>query len=217
MFAQDIKKLRQQTGAGFLDCKEALTSSANDFEKALEWLRKKDLKRVSKKASRHAQQGLINSYIHGEGRIGVLIEVNSETDFVARNEMFQAFVKDLSMHIAAMNPTYVKEESIPEEELKKEKAIFLEQAKQKGKKEEMAARIAEGIYKKWLSEVCLLNQEFIRADQEKKQTVLDALNALIAKIGENIVIRRFERYELGETVEDKEVDFAKEVAEVMKG
>ena len=214
--SEHVKKLRQKTGAGIMDCKDALSFSDNNFEKAIEWLKKKDLNRVAKKSTRQAAEGLVTSYIHGTGRIGVLLEVNSETDFVARNETFKSFVKDLSLHIAAMNPLFVREDDIPSEVLESEKKIFTEQAKQKGKNEEMVARIAEGIYKKWLTEVCLLNQEFVRPEQEKKQTVLASLNDLIARIGENIVIRRFVRYELGEVDPKKESDFSKEVQETIK-
>ncbi len=214
---EHVKKLRQQTGAGIMDCKEALSSSNNDFEKAIVWLRKKNLTQVAKKSQRHAAEGLVSSYIHGEGRIGVLVEVNSETDFVARNETFKDFVKYLRLHIAAMNPLFIREDEIPANTLEKEKKVFLEQAQQKTKKEEMVARISEGLYKKWLAEVCLLHQEFIRPDLEKKQTVLESLNELIAKLGENIVIRRFVRYELGETDPKQQLDFAKEVQETLKG
>ena len=201
--AQDVKKLRQKTGAGFMDCKQALQASNDNFEKALDWLKKKGLSTAAKKSDRKAEEGLISSYIHGGGRIGVLLEVNSETDFVARNENFKSFVKQLSLHIAAMHPLYIKERDIPEELRAKENKIFKEQALSKAKKPEVAERIAEGLYKKWLEEVCLLNQEFVRESQEGKQTVEQALNELISKIGENIVIRRFVRFSLGETHEEK--------------
>ena len=201
--AQEVKKLRQKTGAGFMDCKQALEASNNDFHEALAWLKKKGLSTAAKKSDRKAVEGLISSYIHGEGRIGVLLEVNSETDFVARNENFKAFVRQLSLHIAAMHPLYVKESDIPEETKAKESKIFKEQALSKAKKPEVADRIAEGLYKKWLEEVCLLNQEFVRESQESKQTIEQALNDLISKIGENIIIRRFVRFSLGETHEEK--------------
>ena len=215
--ADSVKKLREQTGAGIMDCKQALASCDNNFDKAIDWLKKKDLNRVAKKSSRQAAEGTVASYIHGEGRIGVLVEVNSETDFVARNEEFQAFVRDLALHITAMNPSFVKAEDIPKDVAEREKAVFRDKAQQKAKNEQMLTKITEGLYNKWLSEVCLMDQEFVRQDQEKKQSVADALTALIAKIGENLVIRRFVRYELGETIEKKEVDFAKEVQEAIKG
>jgi len=198
--AEQVKKLRQQTGAGIMDCKKALKESNNDFTKAIEWLRKQDLSRVSKASSRIAREGIVASYIHGEGRIGVLVEVNSETDFVARNKEFQNFVKALSLHIVAMNPIYIREEAIPVEIKDQEKSIFLSQAKEKRKNERATQQIAEGLYKKWLEEVCLLNQIFVRQDSEKKETVSVALNQIISKVGENIVIRRFVRFALGEEI-----------------
>ena len=201
--AQDVKKLRQKTGAGFMDCKQALQSCNSNFDEALNWLKKKGLSTAAKKSDRKAVEGLVFSYIHGNGRIGVLLEVNSETDFVARNESFKTFVKQLSLHISAMGPLYIREEDIPGELKEKEKKIFKEQALSKAKKPEVAERIAEGLYKKWLEEVCLLKQEFVRENQEGKQTIEQALNELIARVGENVIIRRFVRFALGETHEEK--------------
>ena len=215
--AEQVKKLRQQTGAGIMDCKVALKESDNNLAKAIEWLRKQDLSRVLKKADRVTSEGVVASYIHGEGRIGVLIEVNSETDFVAKNKEFQDFVKDLSLHIAAMNPTYVKEEDISSPVREKEKEIFSSQAKEKKKNEKATQLIAEGLYKKWLSESCLLNQEFVRQNSEKKETVSSALTQLISKMGENITIRRFTRFALGEGIEKKSSDFREEVQQAVKG
>lgn len=211
--ALEVKKLRQQTGAGIMDCKQALQASDNNFDKALEWLRKRGISTVAKKSGREAAEGLIVSYIHGNGRIGVLVEVNSETDFVARNESFKSFVKELCLHIAAMQPLYLKEEEIQE----KEKKIFEEQALLKSKNREMTGRIAEGLYKKWLAEVCLLNQEFVRENAVSKQTVEQALNDLIARIGENIIIRRFVRFALGETVQKNNLSFSEEAEKTKKG
>jgi len=199
--ANQVKQLRQETGAGFMSCKEALLASENDFEKAKQWLKKKGLSTAAKKSSRQASEGLVFSYIHGEGRLGVLVEVNSETDFVARNEHFKQFVRQLSLHIAAMSPLYIKEENIPEDVLKKEKEAFREQAKAKTKQEKIVDKIAEGLYNKWLEQVCLFNQEFVRDSEEKKQKVEEALKDLIARLGENIVIRRFVRFVLGEASE----------------
>ena len=201
--AQDVKKLRQKTGAGFMDCKQALQACNNNFDEAVTWLKKKGLSTVAKKLDRKAVEGLIFSYIHGNGRIGVLLEVNSETDFVARNENFKTFVKQLSLHILAMQPLYIKEEEVPEELREKEKKIFKEQALSKTKKPEIAEQIAEGLYKKWLKEICLFKQEFVRENQEGLQTIEQALNELISRLGENIVIRRFARFALGETYEEK--------------
>ena len=201
--ALDVKKLRQKTGAGFMDCKQALESCKNNFKEAEVWLKKKGLSVAAKKSDRKAAEGLVFSYIHGNGRMGVLLEVNSETDFVARNENFKTFVKQLSLHISAMNPLYIKESDIPKDRLEKEKKIFQEQALAKAKKPEIAQRIVEGLYKKWLEEVCLLKQEFVRENQDNKQSIEEALNELISVVGENIVIRRFVRFVLGETDEQK--------------
>ena len=202
--AQKVKKLRQETGAGFMLCKEALASSGGDLEKAKERLKKKGLSTATKKSSRPAGEGLISSYIHGAGRMGVLLEVNSETDFAARNKHFQQFVKQLNLHILAMNPLYIKESDIPEEIAEKEKEICKGQALNKTKKPEIAEKIAEGLYEKWLEQVCLFKQEFVRDSQEKNQRVEDVLNDLIALLGENVVIRRFTRFVLGEANEEAE-------------
>ena len=215
--ALEVKKLRMQTGAGIMDCKQALQASGNDLDKALDWLKKKGLSIAAKKSGREAAEGLVASYIHGNGRIGVLVEVNSETDFVARNEDFTSFVKELSLHIAAIQPLYVNENDIPEKERKKEKNIFEEQALSKAKDKKMAGRIADGLYKKWLAEVCLLKQEFVRENAENKQTVEQALNDIISRVGENILIRRFACFVLGETVQKNSSNFSKEVEQAKKG
>ena len=200
--AKQVKKLREKTGAGILDCKRALEAES-DFEKAIEWLKKKNLSSAGKKSHRTAQEGRISSYIHGEGRLGVLLEVNSETDFVARNTEFMNFTRDLSLHIAAMNPEYIEEKDIPSSRVDREKAIFEEQARQKSQNEKVQANISEGLYKKWLQEICLAHQDFVRPSQTGKETVKDALNQLSAKVGENVVIRRFARFSLGEVSEEK--------------
>ena len=212
--ASDVKDLRERTGAGMMDCKKALTESAGDKDKAVEWLRKKGLSSAAKKAGRVAAQGLVSSYIHGEGRIGVLVEVNSETDFVARNDKFQDFVRDLSMHIAAAAPLCVKEEELPADEVEKEKDILKAKALEEGKKAEFLDKIIDGQIKKWMKDKVLLSQPFVK-DPDK--SVSDILNETIAAIGENIVIRRFARFELGEGVEKKEENFADEVAAQIKG
>ena len=201
--ASEVKQLRQETGAGFMACKEALSASDNDFEKAKQWLRKKGLSTAAKKSSRQASEGAVFSYIHGNGQLGVLLEVNSETDFAARNEHFKHFVKQLSLHIAAMNPIYLKEEDIPEDILKKEQEVCKEQASAKTKNPAVVEKVAEGLYKKRLEQICLLNQEFVRDSEEKKQKVEEALKDLIARLGENVVIRRFVRFVLGETSESE--------------
>ena len=201
--AEKVKELRQKTGAGIMSCKKALKESNNNPAQALEWLKKNSLNQALKKTGRMAGEGLVASYIHGGGRIGVLLEVNSETDFVARNQEFQNFVKELSLHITAMNPLYLKEEDIPQKEAEKEKQIFAEQARLKNTDPKVRDRISDGLYKKWLKEVCLFHQEFVRQNQgdsqQKNETVKTALTQLSAKMGENIVIRRFVRYALGES------------------
>ena len=209
--ALDVKKLRQQTGAGIMDCKQALKASGNNFDKAKDWLKKKGLSLAAKKSERKAVEGTVASYIHGNGRIGVLLEVNSETDFVARNKDFKTFVKDLSLHIAAMQPLYLKEEDIPEEVKQKEKQIFQVQALSKTKKQEVADRIKEGLFNNWLKEVCLLKQEFVRQNADQKQTVEQSLQDLIARVGENILIRRFVCFVLGETEQKHFSPSSKEV------
>ena len=196
--ALEVKKLREKTGAGIMACKQALQAANSDFEKARVWLKEKGELAASKKSSRTAKEGVVASYIHGAGRVGVLLEVNSETDFVAKNEKFQVFVKDLSLHITAMSPLYIKEEEIPESVKEKEKAIFEKQALSKSKDK----KFAEGLYKKWLAEHCLFQQVFVRGHTKDSQTVEQALNELISQMGENICIRRFVRFALGETEQE---------------
>ncbi len=212
--ASMVKDLREKTSAGMLDCKKALEETNGDFEKAVEWLRKKGLSQAAKKAGRVAAEGLVTSYIHGEGRIGVLVEVNSETDFVARNEKFQEFVKDIAMHIAAAVPLCVSTADIPAELIEKEKNILVARNRESGKKEEMIEKIVSGQIKKWASEQALLEQPYVK---NPDMTVGEYLTATIAKIGENIVIRRFVRFELGEGIEKKQGSFAEEVAQQIKG
>lgn len=207
--ASDVKNLREITGAGMLDCKKALEENAGNQEAAIEWLRKKGLSKAAKKADRSATEGLVQSYIHGEGRIGVLVEVNSETDFVARNEDFKAFVNDICMHIAAVSPMYVKQDEIDPAIIQKEKEILKGKALEEGKKPEFIEKILEGQIKKWAAEICLLDQKFVK---DPDITVEQHLTNTIARIGENLVIRRFVRFELGEGLEKKVSNFAEEVA-----
>jgi elongation factor Ts len=209
--AQLIKELRERTGAGMSDCKKALVETQGDAEKATEYLRKKGLAAAAKKAGRIASEGIVSSYIHSNNRIGVLLEVNCETDFVAKTEDFKAFCKDIAMQIAASNPLYVSDEQIDETAVAKEREIKTAQAKEQGKKEEMIARIVDGQIAKWKKEVCLLDQIFVK-DPEGKKDIKAVLQDLIAKIGENVKIRRFVRFELGEGLEKKKDDFAAEVA-----
>ena len=206
-----IKELREKTGAGMMDCKKALAETDGNMDKAFDYLREKGLSSVAKKSSRITSEGLVDSYIHG-GRIGVLIEVNSETDFVAKNDEFKRFVRDMAMQVAAVNPKYISREEVPEEELAHEKEVLTEQARQEGKPEKIIEKMVEGRLEKFYEEICLLDQKFIK-DPDKK--VKDILNDLIAKIGENIKIRRFVRFEVGEGLEKKNEDFAEEVAKQM--
>ena len=212
--AAEVKELRERTSAGMLDCKKALQETEGDFDKAIEWLRAKGLSKAAKKAGRIAAEGMVTSYIHAGGRIGVLVEINSETDFVARNEEFQEFCRDISMHIAAAAPKFVSVEDIPESEREAERQVLIAKAKEEGKKADMVERIVEGQLKKWAAEVCLLDQKYVK---NPDQTIREFLNEKIAKIGENLVIRRFVRYELGEGIEKKKEDFAAEVAAQVKG
>ncbi|EFA90543.1 translation elongation factor Ts [Peptoniphilus lacrimalis] len=206
-----IKELREKTGAGMMDCKKALAETDGNMDKAFDYLREKGLSSVAKKSSRITSEGLVDSYIHG-GRIGVLIEVNSETDFVAKNDEFKRFVRDMAMQVAAVKPKYISREEVPEEELAHEKEVLTEQARQEGKPEKIIEKMVEGRLEKFYEEIVLLDQKFIK-DSDKK--VKDILNDLIAKIGENIKIRRFVRFEVGEGLEKKNEDFAEEVAKQM--
>lgn len=190
---QDIAKLRQDTGAGMMDCKKALEESNGDFEKAVEYLRKKGAASGAKRADRDAKEGFVATYSHG-GRIGAMVEVNSETDFVAKNEDFQSFAKDIAMQVAASAPLYISRENVPAEAIQKEKDIELAKAKEEGKPAEIAEKIVAGKIEKYFAQVCLLEQPFIK-DQDV--TVGDLLNDKLASIGEKIEIRRFERFELG--------------------
>lgn len=203
-----VKELREKSGAGMMDCKKALTETNGDMDKAVDFLREKGLASVAKKSSRIASEGIVESYVHG-GRIGVLVEVNSETDFVVKNEEFQNFVKDIAMQIAAVAPKYVSREEVPAEEVEHEKNVLTEQARSENKPEHIIEKMVEGRLEKFYEEICLLDQDFIK-DSDKK--IRDILNDLIAKIGENIKIRRFVRFEVGEGLEKREEDFAAEVA-----
>ncbi|HQL90941.1 MAG TPA: translation elongation factor Ts [Syntrophales bacterium] len=189
-----VKELRVKTGAGIMDCKEALKVSNGNFDKAVDFLREKGLSAATKKSSRATKDGLITSYIHMGGKVGVMIEVNCETDFVAKTENFKNLTRDLAMHIAAMNPLYVKPEDVPEAVLQREKDIYRKQVIAEGKPEKIADKIVEGKLKKYYEEVCLLKQKFIK---DTAMTVEDLIKASIAATGENILVRRFVRYQLG--------------------
>ncbi|MDD2389479.1 MAG: translation elongation factor Ts [Desulfobacterales bacterium] len=189
-----VKQLRDATSAGMMDCKHALSECGGDINKAVEFLRKKGLATAQKRAGRAMSEGLIQSYIHMGGKMGVLVEVNCETDFVAKTDDFKEFAKNIAMHIAAANPVAIKPENVPEDVVNKEKDIYRGQALEMGKPENMLDKIAEGKLKKFFKENCLMEQTYVR-DSEK--TVADLLNEMIAKTGENIIISRFARFQLG--------------------
>ncbi|MBU4313896.1 MAG: translation elongation factor Ts [Actinobacteria bacterium] len=193
--AELVKELREKSSAGMMDCKKALVESNGDIKKAEEILKENGLAKASKKASRTTKEGIIDSYIHIGSKIGVMLEVNCETDFVARNEMFKNFVHDIALHITAAAPLYVSKEDVPQEVLDKEKELYRKQALNEGKPEKIIDKIAEGKLKKYYEENCLLEQPFVKDNDVK---IGDLLKQNIAKIGENIVIKRFERYILGE-------------------
>jgi elongation factor Ts len=207
--ASMVKDLRERTGAGMADCKKALVETAGDMDKATEYLRKKGLAAAAKKQGRIATEGVVASYIHSNNRVGVLLEVNCETDFVARGEAFTGFAREVALQIAAMNPLYLSAEEIPADATEKERAIRLDQAKQSGKPEGVIGKIVDGQIAKWQKEICLLDQAWVKDD---KKSIRDLLNELVGKVGENCKIRRFTRYELGEGLEKKKDDFAQEVA-----
>lgn len=208
-----VKELRERTGAGMMDCKKALSATDGDLEKAIDFLREKGLAAAAKKAGRVAAEGLVEAYIHGGGRIGVLVEVNCETDFVAKTDAFKELVKDIAMHIAATNPSYLKREEVPIAELEHEQAVLAEQARNEGKPEKIIEKMVAGRIEKYYKEVCLMEQPFVK-DPDK--TISDLITESIAKIGENISIRRFTRYQLGEGIEKKEENFAEEVMSFVK-
>jgi len=190
-----VKDLRQRTGAGVMDCRTALQEAKGDVEGAIDYLRRKGLASAAKKAGRIATDGLVSSYIHAGGKIGVLVEINCETDFVARTEDFQGFVKNIAMQIAAANPQYIRREEVSPEVLEKERQIYRTQALESGKPEKVIDKIVEGKLERFYSEACLLEQTYIK---DSDQTVKEVLDSMIAKIGENISIRRFARFQLGE-------------------
>ena len=195
-----VKELREKTGAGMMDCKKALTEAGGDFEKAVDFLRKRGIASAAKKAGRATKEGSVSSYIHGEGRVGVLLEVNCETDFVARTEQFKNFTRDISMHIAAAMPTYVNPDEIPAEIIAKEKEIAIAQLQASGKPAAMLEKIAEGKIKKFYEENCLNNQAFVK---DPNKTISQFTQETIAILGENISVRRFARFVLGEGINRK--------------
>ncbi len=193
--ASMVKDLREKTGAGMMDCKKALAESGGDFQKAVDYLRQKGLATAAKRAGRIASEGRIGSYIHTGGKIGVMVEVNCETDFVAKTDEFQLFAREVAMHIAAANPAYVRREEVPPEALEREKEIYRAQARDAKKPEKIMEKIVEGKLEKYYGEVCLLEQPFVR---DPDVTIQDLLNGLIGKLGEKVEIRRFVRFQVGE-------------------
>ena len=196
--AQQVKELREKTGAGMMDCKKALQSSNGDPKKAMNWLREKGLAKAEKRTGREASEGMIGSYIHMNGKIGVLVEINCETDFVAKSDKFQEFAKNISMQIAATNPVCVQSEDLPADLVEQEKTIYGNQAREEGKPEQVVEKIIEGRLKKYYKEVCLMDQPFIKDDS---LTIQDLMNELIAVLGEKIMVRRFVRMQVGEATE----------------
>lgn len=211
--AQDISKLRSLTGAGMLDCKAALEEAGGNMDAAADVLRKKGIVKAAKRADKVAAEGAVGSYIHAGGSVGVLVEVNCETDFVARTEAFQNFVKDICLHIAAANPKYLDREAVPAADVEREKNIYTEQLKAQGKPESAIENIMKGKLDKYYEDMCLLDQLFVKDDSKK---ISQLLTEMTSETGEKITIRRFVRYELGEGIEKVEKNFAEEVAEQLK-
>jgi len=209
-----VKELRQRTGAGILDCKKALDANDNNIDAAIDFLRAKGMASAAKKAGRAATEGLVHAYIHAGGKVGVLLEINCETDFVAKTDDFKTLVHDICMHIAATGPEYVSEAEVPEDVLEKERAVQLQRVMEEGKPEHIAERIVVGRMNKYLQEICLLQQKFVKDDSK---TIQELLTNTVARIGENVKIRRFSRFVLGEGLEKKSTDLAAEVAAAVAG
>ena len=207
--AADVKELREISGAGMMDCKKALQEADGNLEKAQEILREKGLAAAAKKAGRIAAEGIVESYIHGGGKIGVLVEVNCETNFVANTDEFKSFVRDIAMHIAATNPMYLSEEDIDPAVIEKERGILTVQAQNEGKPAQIIDKMVDGRIKKFKKEICLLDQPFVK---NPDMTIQEYVNEKVGKMGEKITIRRFTRYEMGEGLEKRQDDFAAEVA-----
>ncbi len=211
--AEMVKELRERTGAGMMDCKKALTETDGNMDKAIDFLREKGLAAAAKKSGRVAAEGLVEAYIHGGGRIGVLVEINCETDFVAKTEEFRSLCKDVAMQIAAARPEFIRREEVPEAQINHEKEVLRAQALNEGKPEKIVDKMVEGRIDKYFKEVCLMEQPFIK---DNDMTIADLITAKIAKTGENISIRRFSRFEVGEGMEKKSCDLAAEVAAMTK-
>ena len=207
--AAQVKELREATGVGMMECKKALTETNGDMEKAMEWLRKKGIASAEKKSGRVAAEGVVEAYIHMSGKIGVMVEVNCETDFVAKTPEFKAFVRDIAMHIAAANPAYLNREEVPAEILDKEREILRAQALNEGKPEKIVDRMVEGRVEKYYKDNCLVDQPFVK---DPNMTIAQYVTQRVQMTGENIKIRRFVRYEMGEGLEKRHDNFAEEVA-----
>ncbi len=212
--ANDIKELRAATGAGMVDCQKALKESNGNMEKAIEYLREKGIAAAAKKSSRIAAEGVVGSYIHLGGKIGVLVEVNCETDFVAKSEQFNILVKDIAMQIAAARPEYVRIEEVPAEAVEKEKEILTAQSLNEGKPAAVVEKMVQGRIKKFYQEICLMEQQFVK---DPSKTITDVMNEATLKIGEKLTIRRFVRYEMGEGLQKREDNFVEEVMKQAKG
>ena len=206
--ANDVKTLRERTGAGMMDCKNALVECDGDMDKAVDYLREKGIAKAAKKAGRIAAEGIVDSYIHMGGRVGVLLEVNCETDFVANGDMFRTLVHDIALQIAAANPQYVSKEEVPEEVLEKEKSILRAQALEEGKPEKIVDKMVEGRIKTFYEDNCLLNQKYVK---DPSKTIEQVIIEATAQIGEKISVRRFVRYEMGEGLQKKEETLSDEV------
>ena len=212
--ANDIKELRAATGAGMVDCQKALKESDGNMEKAIAYLREKGIAAAAKKSSRIAAEGVVGSYIHMGGKIGVLVEVNCETDFVAKSEQFQNLVKDIAMQIAAAKPEFVRIEEVPAENVEKEKEILTAQSLNEGKPAAVVEKMVQGRIKKFYQDICLMEQAFVK---DPSKTITDVMNEAILKIGEKLTIRRFVRYEMGEGLQKREDNFVEEVMKQAKG
>ncbi|MCL1789823.1 MAG: translation elongation factor Ts [Peptococcaceae bacterium] len=207
-----VKALREKTGAGMMDCKKALGECGGNLDQAVDYMRKKGLVAASKREGRIAAEGVVASYIHGGGRIGVLLEVNCETDFVSRGEEFREFVQDVALQITAQNPLYVRREDVPEDKVRYEMSVYLEQALNEGKPQNVAEKVAQGRLEKYYKEICLLEQEFFK---NPEMTMEQLVSSMVARIGEKISVRRFTRYVVGEGIEKREENFAEEVMKEM--
>ena len=207
--AQDVKSLRDMTNAGMMDCKKALTETGGDIDGAVRWLREKGMAQAAKRAGRVASEGAVASYIHMGGKIGVLVEINCETDFAAKSELFQGFCKDICLQVCSAAPQWIRREDVPQEAIAEEKGIYMARAKETGKPDHILDKIAEGMLGKWFGEVCLLEQVFVK---DKDKTIEALTKEVSGQLGEKVGIRRFARFQLGEGIEKPKADLAAEVA-----